>query len=67
MGEIIKNTCWREGNIIVWLRVEWDQGEVEVGQFGDDKLGGEGDGQHLPPGLHKTAKQGQESTRGIVV
>ena len=22
VGEIIKNTCWREGNIIVWLRVE---------------------------------------------
>ena len=38
-----------------------------MGQFGDDKLGGEGDGQHLPSGLHKTAKQGQESTRGIVV
>ena len=39
-----------------------------MGQFGEDKLcGGEGDGQHLPTGLHKTAKQGQESTRGIVV
>ncbi len=29
-----------------------------MGQFRDDKLGGEGDGQHLPPGLHhKTSKQ----------